>query len=90
MFEEGVLLKEWSEARMRKTRKAKPEEIHMMERITAGFQAALEQVKDDDDQPVAEITKAAAQGAEITVELNGRELTITAYEPENMEERPST
>ena len=36
-------------------------------------------------QPVAEIAEAAAQGAEITTELNGQELTITAHEPENME-----
>ena len=34
---------------------------------------------------MAEIAEAAAQGAEITAELNGQELTITAYEPENME-----
>ena len=36
-------------------------------------------------QPVAEIAEAVAQGAEITAELNGQELTITAHEPENME-----
>ena len=36
-------------------------------------------------QPVAEIAEATAQGAEITTELNGQVLTITAQEPENME-----
>ena len=36
-------------------------------------------------QPVAEIAEAVAQGAEITTELNGQVLTITAHEPENME-----
>ena len=36
-------------------------------------------------QPVAEIAEAAAQGAEITTELNGQELTITAHDPETME-----
>ena len=36
-------------------------------------------------QPVAEIAEAVAQGAEITAELNGQELTITAHEPETME-----
>lgn len=35
--------------------------------------------------PVAEIAEAATQGAEITAELNGQELTITAQEPVNME-----
>ena len=84
MFEEGVLPKVWPEARTRKTRKAKPEEAPMHERITAGLQAALEQV-DAEGQPVAEIAKAAVHGAEITAELNGQELTITAHEPENME-----
>ena len=56
----------------------------MHERITAGLQAALEQV-DAEGQPVAEIAEAVEQGAEITAELNGQELTITAHEQENME-----
>ena len=34
---------------------------------------------------MAEIAEAAAQGAEITAELNGQVLTITAQEPVNME-----
>ena len=34
---------------------------------------------------MAEIAEAVAQGAEITTELNGQVLTITAHEPENME-----
>ena len=84
MFEEGVLPKNWPEARTRKTRKAKPEEAPMPEKITAGLQAALEQAEAE-GQPVAEIAKAAAHGAEITAELNGQELTITAHEPEKME-----
>ena len=33
----------------------------------------------------AEIVEAAAQGAEIAIELNGQELTLMAHEPENME-----
>ena len=56
----------------------------MPERITARLQAALLQAETE-GQPVAEIAEAAAQGAEITAELNGQELTITAHEPENME-----
>ena len=84
MFEEGVLPKVWPEARTRKSRKASPEEAPMPERIAAGLQAALEQAQAE-GQPVAEIAEAVAQGAEITAELNGRELTITAQEPENME-----
>ncbi len=84
MFEEGILPKVWPEARTRKTRKVKPEEVSTPEKITAGFQAALEQAEAE-GQPVAEIAEAAAQGAEITAELNGQELTITAHEPENME-----
>ena len=84
MFEEGVFPKVWPEARRRKSRKVSPEEAPMPERITAGLQAALEQAEAE-GQPVAEIAKAAAQGAEIIAELNGQELTITAHEPETME-----
>ena len=54
------------------------------EKITSGLQSALEQAQAE-GQPVAEIAEAVAQGAEITAELNGQELTITAHEPENME-----
>ena len=56
----------------------------MPERITAGLETALAQAEAE-GQPVAEIAEAAAQGAELTVELNGQELTITAHEPETME-----
>ena len=83
-FEEGILPKVWPEARTRRTRKAKPEETPTPVRITTGLQAALEQAEAE-GQPVAEIAKAVAQGAEITAELNGPELTNTAHEPENME-----
>ena len=84
IFEEGILPKVWPEARTRKTRKVRSEETPEPESITAGLQAALEQAKAE-GQPVAEIAEAAAQGAEITAELNGQVLTITAHEPENME-----
>ena len=84
MFEEGVLPKVWPEARTRKTRKARSEEAPIPEKITAGLQVALEQAQAE-GQPVAEIAEAVAQGAEITTELNGQVLTITAHEPENME-----
>ena len=84
IFEEGVLPKVWPEARTRKSRKAKQEEEPTPESITSGLQAALEQAEAE-GQPVAKIAEAAAQGAEITAELNGQELTITAHEPENME-----
>ena len=70
MFEEGVLPKVWPEARVRKSRKVSSEEAPMPEKITAGLQAALEQAGAE-GQPVAEIAEAAAQGAEITTELNG-------------------
>ena len=83
-FEEGILPKVWPEARTRRTRKAKPEETPTPERITTGLQAALVQAEAE-GQPVAEIAKSVAQGAEITAELNGPELTNTAHEPENME-----
>ena len=76
--------KVWPEARTRKSRKVSPEEAPMPERITAGFQAALEQAEAE-GQPVAEIAEAAARGAEITTELIGQELTITAQKPINME-----
>ena len=84
MFEEGVLPKVWPEARARKTRKVRSEEAPMHERSTAWLQVALEQAEAE-GQPVAEIAEAAAQGSEITTELNGQELTITTHEPENME-----
>ena len=84
MFEEGVLPKVWPEERIRKARKAKSEEAPMPEKITSGLQAALEQAEAE-GQPVAEIAEAVAQGAEITAELNGQELTITTHGPENME-----
>ena len=84
MFEEGVLPKVWPEARTRKSRKATSEEAPIPEKITAGLQAALEQAEAE-GQPVAEIVEAAAQGAEITAELNMQEVTITAHEPENMD-----
>ena len=84
MFEEGVLPKVWPEARTRKTRKGRSEEKPEPESITAGLQAALNQAEAE-GQPVAEIAKAVEQGAEITAELNGQELTITAHEPDNME-----
>ena len=84
MFEEGVLPKVWPEARVRKSRKVSSEEAPMPERITAGLQAALVQAEAE-GQPVVEIVEAAAHGAEITAELNGEELTITAHELENME-----
>ena len=84
MFEEGVLPKVWPEARTRKTRKARSEEAPIPEKITSGLQSALEQAQAE-GQPVAEIAEAVAQGAEITTELNGQVLTITAHEPENME-----
>ena len=84
MFEECVLPKVWPEARTRKTRKAKPEEASTPERTTAELQAALMQAEAE-GQPVAEIAEASAQGTEITIELNGQELTITVHETENME-----
>ncbi len=83
MFEEGILPKVWPEARTRKTRKARSEEVPVPEKITAGLQAALEQAEAK-GQPVAEIAEAVSQGVEITAELNGQELTITAHELENM------
>ena len=84
MFEEGVLPKVWPEARTRKTRKVRSEETPVPESVTAGLQAALEQAEAE-GQPVAEIAKAVARGAEITAELNGQELTITAHESETIE-----
>ena len=84
MSEGCVLPKVWPEARMRKTRKAKPEEAPIPEKITAGLQAALKQAEAE-GQHVAEIAEAAARGAEISAELNGQKLTIAAHEPENME-----
>ena len=84
MFEEDILPKVWPEARTRKSRKTMQEEEPTPERITSGLQAALAQAEAE-GQPVAEIAEAAAQNTEITAELNGQELTITAHEPENME-----
>ena len=84
MFEEGILPKVWPEARTRKTRKAKTEEALVPEHITAGLQTAWVQAEAE-GQPVAEVAEAAAQGTEISAELNAQDSTITAHEPENME-----
>ena len=84
IFEEGVLPKVWPEARARKSRLPKREETPAPETITAGLQAALDRAEAE-GQPVAEIAEAATRGAEITAELNGQELTITAQETVNME-----
>ena len=84
MFEEGVLPKVWPEARTRKIRKARSEEAPIPEKIITGLQTALVQAATE-GQPVAEIAGAAVQGAKMTAELNGQELTITAHEPDNME-----
>lgn len=84
MFEEGVLPKVWPEARARKTRLTKQEEMTVPETIIVGLQAALDRAEAE-GQPVAEIAEAAARGAEITAELNRQELTITAQGPATME-----
>ena len=84
IFEEGILPKVWPEARARKSRLPKQEETLAPEAITAGLQAALDRAEAE-GQPMAGIAEAAARGAEITAELNGQELTITAQEPATME-----
>ena len=84
MFEEGVLPKLWPEARVCKSRLPKREETPASEAITAGLQAALDRAEAE-GQPVAEIAEATTRGAEITAELNGQDLTVTAQESVNME-----
>ena len=84
IFEEGVLPKVWPEARARKSRLTKQEEMTVPEAITSGLQASLDRAEAD-GLPVAEIAESAARGAEITAELNRQELSITAQKPVNME-----
>lgn len=49
--------------------------------LTETGQAPIETITEGE----AEIVEAAAQGAEIAIELNGQELTLMAHETENME-----
>ena len=61
MFEEGVLPKNWPEARTRKTRKAKPEEVLMHERIIANESENMEEafnVTDERRKMLVEAIKA--------------------------------
>ena len=99
-FEPGTLPETWPEPRQRKSRtpKADPEPMpaEPVQDAVAALTDALERAREE-GQPVDEIARAAADGAEITTEIieaedGGHEIIITAEDepddeplPENME-----
>ena len=93
-FAPGVLPEEWPEARQRQSRRKPiplPEPIAeqkeaIMAEIEAALIAGLERA-DAEGQPVHEVAEMMAHGAEITAEIKGNELIITAEEPDTMEIR---
>ena len=93
-FAPGVLPKEWPEARQRQSRRKAiplpeptPEQKEaIMAEVEATLMAGLEQA-DAEGQPVHEVAEMMARGAEITAEIKGNELIITAEESDTMEIR---
>ena len=55
-----------------------------MAEVEAALMAGLERA-DAEGQPVHEVAEMMARGAEITAEINGNELIITAEESDTME-----
>lgn len=91
-FAPGVLPEEWPEARQRQSRR-KPVQLPeptpeqkeaIMAEVEAALIAGLERA-DAEGQPVHEVAEMMARGAEITAEINGNELIITAEESDTME-----
>ena len=93
-FAPGVLPEEWPEARQRQSRR-KPitlpeptseQKEAIMAEVEAALMAGLERA-DAEGQPVRKVAEMIARGAEITAEINGNELIITAEESDTMEIR---
>ena len=93
-FVPGVLPEVWPEARQRQSRRKPiplpeptPEQKEaIMAEVEAALMAGLERA-DAEGQPVHEVAEMMARGAEITAEIKGNELIITAEESDTMEIR---
>ena len=93
-FAPGVLPDVWPEARQRQSRRnpiqlpePTPEQKEaIMAEVEAALLAGLERA-DAEGQPVREVAEMMARGAEITAEINGNELIITAEESDTIEIR---
>lgn len=93
-FAPGVLPEVWPEARQRQSRRnpirlpePTPEQKEsIMAEVEAALMAGLERA-DAEGQPVHEVAEMMAHGAEITAEIKGNELIITAEESDTMEIR---
>ena len=93
-FAPGVLPEEWPEARQRQSRRkpiplpeTTPEQKEaIMAEVEAALMAGLERA-DAEGQPVHEVAEMMDRGAEITAEIKGTELIITAEESDTMEIR---
>ena len=91
-FAPGVLPEVWPEARQRQSRRnpiqlpeSTPEQREsIMAEVEAALMAGLERA-DAEVQPVHEVAEMVAHGAEITAEIKGNELIITAEESDTME-----
>ena len=91
-FAPGVLPEVWPEARQRQSRRnpiqlpeSTPEQMEaIMAEVEAALMAGLERA-DAEGQPVHEVAEMVAHGAEITAEIKGNELIITAEESDTME-----
>ena len=91
-FAPGVLPEVWPEARQRQSRRnpiqlpeSTPEQREaIMAEVEAALMAGLERA-DAEGQPVREVAEMVAHGAEITAEIKGNELIITAEESDTME-----
>lgn len=93
-FAPSVLPEVWPKARQRQSRRnpiqlpePTPEQKEaIMAEVEAALMAGLERA-DAEGQPVHEVAEMMARGAEITAEINGNELIITAEESDTMEIR---
>ena len=98
-FEPGTLPETWPEPRQRKSRMSKAADPELMpeepiQDAVAALADAIEQAREE-GQPVDEIAQAAAQGAEITIEIidtadGGHEIIITAEDDPEDDPIPET
>lgn len=93
-FAPGVLPEEWPEVRQRQSRRktiplpepTQEQKEAIMAEIEEVLLAGLERA-DAEGQPVHEVAEMMARGAEITAEIKGNELIITAEESDTIEIR---
>lgn len=93
-FAPGVLPEVWPKARQRQSRRnpiqlpepTPDQKEAIVAEVEAALMAGLERA-DAEGQPVHEVAEMMACGAEITAEIKGNELIITAEESDTMEIR---